>query len=109
VRELENCVERMVLLARAPRLTPADLPPNVRRGSEPKEPDDSFHLPADGVRLPELERHLIVEALQRTRGALGPAARLLGISYKTLQYRIQKHDIRRPGDPDAVPGASADS
>jgi DNA-binding NtrC family response regulator len=106
VRELENCVERMVLLARSDRLTPADLPPNIRRGTEPgEEVDNSFQLPAAGVRLQELERHLIVQALERTRGALGPAARLLGISYKTLQYRVQKYDIRRPGDGDVVPEA----
>jgi DNA-binding NtrC family response regulator len=99
VRELENCVERMVLLARAPRLTLADLPANIRQGPKPgEEMDGSFRLPPDGVRLPELERHLIIQALQRSRGALGPAARLLGISYKTLQYRIQKHDIRREGE-----------
>ena len=110
VRELENCVERMVLLARSARLTPADLPPNIRRGTEPgEEVDDLFQLPAAGVRLQELERHLIVQALERTRGALGPAARLLGISYKTLQYRIQKHHISQPGDPDVVPEASEGS
>jgi DNA-binding NtrC family response regulator len=99
VRELENCIERMVLLARAPRLALADLPPNIRQGPRPgEEIDGSFRLPPEGVRLPELERHLIVQALQRSRGALGPAARLLGISYKTLQYRIQKHEIRRDGE-----------
>jgi two-component system NtrC family response regulator len=108
VRELENCVERMVLLARSDRLGAADLPPNVRRGTEPaKELDGTFQLPAAGVRLPELERHLIIQALDRTGGSLGPAARLLGISYKTLQYRIQKHDIKRPGE--GVPEASNDS
>ncbi len=107
VRELENCVERMVLLARSARLTPVDLPPNIRRGTEPgEEVDDLFQLPAAGVRLQELERHLIVQALERTRGALGPAARLLGISYKTLQYRIQKHHISQPGDSDVVPEVS---
>ena len=97
VRELENCVERMVLLARSAHLTPADLPPNIRRGTEPgEEVDDLFQLPAAGVRLQELERHLIVQALERTRGALGPAARLLGISYKTLQYRVRKYGLERP-------------
>jgi DNA-binding NtrC family response regulator len=96
VRELENCVERMVLLSRSDRLTAADLPPNVRQRPGPADAGgDGFQLPASGVRLPELERELIVQALRRSRGGLAPAARLLGISYKTLQYRIQKHDIRR--------------
>ena len=96
VRELENCIERMVLLAREPRLTLADLPPDLRsKPGAPAGTGGSFELPPNGVRLPELERHLIVQALRRSRGSLGPAARLLGISYKTLQYRIQKFKIQR--------------
>jgi len=96
VRELENCIERMVLLARGPRLTPADLPPDLRRGPEAVDgPGAAFQLPPGGVRLPEMERHLIVQALRRTRGSLGPAARLLGISYKTLQYRVRKFGLER--------------
>ncbi len=96
VRELENCIGRMVLLAKGARLTLADLPPDLRRGPEAADGNGAaFQLPAAGVRLPELERHLIVQALKRTRGALGPAARLLGISYKTLQYRIRKFGLER--------------
>jgi len=61
-----------------------------------------FELPADGVALPELERHLIRQALTRSRGQLRPAARLLGISYKTLQYRTRKYGLEREnlGDDD---------
>ena len=96
VRELENCIERMVLLARGPRLTSVDLPPDLRKGPEAHAgAGGAFELPPSGVSLPELERHLIVQALRRSRGSLGPASRLLGISYKTLQYRIQKFDIER--------------
>ena len=103
VRELENCIERMVLLARGPRLTPADLPPDLRKGPEAADGmGAAFQLPPGGVRLPEMERHLIVQALRRTRGSLGPAARLLGISYKTLQYRVRKFGLERTGFGDAA-------
>jgi DNA-binding NtrC family response regulator len=96
VRELENCIERMVLLSKGPRLAVSDLPPELRKGPEALDgAGGAFQLPAAGVRLPELERHLIVQALRRTRGSLGPAARLLGISYKTLQYRIRKFGLGR--------------
>jgi two-component system NtrC family response regulator len=97
VRELENCVERMVVLSRGPRLTVADLPPVVRgAGADPDSADaSSIDLPVGGVRLGDLERSLIRQALQRTRGNLGSAAQLLGISYKTLQYRIRKHGLDR--------------
>jgi len=93
VRELENCVERMVVLARGPRLHVEDLPEAVRRGPEGAGLDGGFELPARGVRLDQVERHLITQALARTGGSLAPAARLLGISYKTLQYRIRKHGL----------------
>jgi DNA-binding NtrC family response regulator len=96
VRELEHCIERMVLLAEGTRLTLADLPPDLRKGPEASNGGGgAFELPPAGVRLPELERHLIVQALRRTRGSLAPAARLLGISYKTLQYRIRKFGLER--------------
>jgi len=52
-----------------------------------------FDLPPEGVRLGDLESHLIRQALRRSRGQLRPAARLLGISYKTLQYRIRKYGL----------------
>ncbi len=96
VRELENCIERMVVLAQGPRLEVADVPAQHRRPDTASAAGiDGFELPSRGVRLPELERHLIVQALDRSRGHIRPAARLLGISYKTLQYRIRKHRLER--------------
>jgi DNA-binding NtrC family response regulator len=96
VRELENCIERMVVLTRSDRLTSDDVPPGVGIPDEVVFGNlDGFELPAGGIRLPELEKHLIQQALRRTRGHLRPAARLLGISYKTLQYRLRKHDLDR--------------
>jgi DNA-binding NtrC family response regulator len=106
VRELENCVERMLLLARGPRISIADLPRDLRDGPQAAAgAADRFALPPGGVQLPDVERSLILQALRRSRGALGPAARLLGISYKTLQYRIRKHGLDRAefGVPEAMP------
>jgi len=109
VRELENCIERMVVLAREPRLTLRDVPPAVGRPFAAGAGElDGFELPLDGVRLPDLERHLIQQALRRARGSLGPAARLLGISYKTLQYRIRKFGLERETFQDDLAGRSGD-
>jgi DNA-binding NtrC family response regulator len=94
VRELENCIERMVVLARSSRLDLDDLPPAVRKGPEAADGAAAdFDLPVAGVKLAELERHLIRQALQRCRGRLALAAQLLGISYKTMQYRVRKHGL----------------
>ena len=62
------------------------------------------------MRLPDLERHLISQALERTRGGLGPAARLLGLTYKTLQYRVRKYGLDREAfDPGSAAGSPRES
>ncbi len=93
VRELRNCIERLSVLAQGDELCPDDLPPAVAApcGSS----SSGIPLPAGGVQLVTLERDFILQALRRTRGSLAPAARLLGLTYKTLQYRIRKHGIDR--------------
>jgi DNA-binding NtrC family response regulator len=58
---------------------------------------DRLRLPAGGVRLEDVERQLIADALERSGGRLEPAARLLGITYKTLQYRIKKYGLQKQG------------
>jgi DNA-binding NtrC family response regulator len=110
VRELENYIERMVVLATGPRLTLADLPtPLLRDPATTGEELEQFVLPVDGVELQQLERHLILQALRRTRGSLGPAARLLGISYKTLQYRIRKYGLDRESQEPAPTGGDPEA
>ncbi|MCA8962432.1 MAG: sigma-54-dependent Fis family transcriptional regulator, partial [Planctomycetes bacterium] len=118
VRELENCVERMMVLADTPVLGVDLLPPSVAgRGvaltigraangheagisESPRISDTSdlpggaIRLPAEGVVLEQMEAELIRQALERTSGRIEPAAQLLGISYKTLQYRIKKYDLQ---------------
>jgi len=110
VRELENTVERMVVLARGPRLEVEDLPAGIQRGPGPAEGSaDEFRLPPEGVRLHDLELHFIRQALERTRGGLGQAARLLGLSYKTLQYRVRKYGLDREAvDPGNAAGTPRD-
>jgi two-component system NtrC family response regulator len=101
VRELENCMERLLVLSRGSHLGPDDLPANLRDGAMTAGGGVSgFDLPPEGVPLSEVECHLIRQALQRCRGQLRPAARLLGISYKTLQYRIRKYGLDREPDTD---------
>jgi two-component system NtrC family response regulator len=101
VRELENCMERLLVLSRGPRVTVDDLPANLRQGVDAAEQGvNGFELPAEGVPLTNLERHLIRQALRRCQGRIRPAARLLGISYKTMQYRIRKYGLESEVDTD---------
>jgi two-component system response regulator PilR (NtrC family) len=95
VRELENIIQRAVALEDDDRVSSRALPPTLR----PRSPSDSLQdaslqLPQDGVDLEgvvgELERKLIMQALQRTGGLKKEAAKLLGISFRSLRYRLDK-------------------
>ncbi len=93
VRELENTLERAATLAGSPVIGLGDLPESISGlagGTSPQLltlPDEGCNL--DDV-LNEAERRLLVAALERTGGVRTHAARLLGISFRSLRYRLQK-------------------
>jgi two-component system, NtrC family, response regulator AtoC len=59
----------------------------------------AFVLPEHGLVLEELERELVRQALERTRGNQTHAARLLGVTRDQLRYRLRKFDLSRSGVP----------
>lgn len=91
VRELENAIERMVLLAKGGELTLADLPDSIRR------PQSNASLPVSvpdqGMSLQAFERQLILQALKKCGGNQTQAARHLGISRRTLAYRLERFGV----------------
>jgi two-component system NtrC family response regulator len=93
VRELENTIERMVVLSRDDRLSVETLPEKIR-GSAEAGGSPGIKLPPGGVRLEELERDLIRQALERHGGNRTHAAKDLGLTRNTLLYRMQKHGLR---------------
>jgi two-component system NtrC family response regulator len=100
VRELESVIERTLLLADGDVIALEDLPATVRmrRAAEPGLPVD---VPDEGLDLEALERGLIRRALEKAAGNVTRAARLLGLSRRTLQYRLEKIE----GAPDGAAGA----
>ena len=91
VRELENTLEQLFILCDGP-IRVEDLPEKLReRTTEP----GALKLPLGGIILEDLEQDLIRQALERSGGRIKEAADLLGVTYKTLQYRLKKHDIDR--------------
>jgi two-component system NtrC family response regulator len=92
VRELEHTLEQAFILSNAPRLTADDLPEKLRT---PAPQTGGFLLPPGGLVMEDLEEDLIRQALDRAGGRIKEAAELLGLTYKTLQYRLKKHDIDR--------------
>jgi two-component system response regulator PilR (NtrC family) len=93
VRELENVIERAVALSRGPVIELDALPPPVLRAAADAAPRTAA-LPADGADLESLvndyERGLLVAALERAGGVKKRAARLLGVSFRSFRYRLQK-------------------
>jgi transcriptional regulator with GAF, ATPase, and Fis domain len=82
-------------MAEGELIQPEDLPAEVTQSSTPVEAI-RFDLPPEGVSLEQLERELIIKAMDRTGWVIAKAAPLLGMSYKTLQYRLDKFGIEKP-------------
>jgi two-component system response regulator AtoC len=96
VRQLENVVERAMVLAEGPTVKPEDLPDFIRHPETSVEgPFES--LPADELSIKkqtaELERRLIGRALQVTDGNRTKAAELLDLSYRALLYKIRDYGL----------------
>ncbi len=94
VRELESVVERAVLLCDADRIDVEDLPPEARSRATLLDRME-FDLPAEGFSLEEFERKLLETAMARSNGVIAKAAKMLGLTYKTMQYRLEKFQIGR--------------
>jgi transcriptional regulator with PAS, ATPase and Fis domain len=103
VRQLESVIERTLLLSEGDVIEPEDLPAAVRAGiGAPRGPMD-LEIPDEGIDLDALERGLILKALDKAAGNVSRAARLLGLSRRTLQYRMEK--IQAESAPDGAPTA----
>ncbi len=96
VRQLQNIIERAVTLERGSMITVDSLPTSVTRATV-SETDSVLHLPEEGVNIDEVmervENALITQALELTDGNRTEAAKLLGISFRSMRYRLQKHGI----------------
>ena len=89
IRELENTIERAVLLAEVDMITSDDL--NLFfEGERRTDSGARIRLPENGLNLADAERDLIEEALQRSSWVQKDAARLLGISSRVLNYKIRQ-------------------
>ncbi len=102
VRELEAVMERTMILSSNKIIEITDLPPEIQqpaaRQSLQGEPSA---LPDSGINFEEWERGLLQKALEKAAGNIAEAARLLGMTYRTFQYRAQKFGlIKKEGIPD---------
>ncbi len=119
VRQLEAVLQRAVLLSDGQKIDYTDLPIEVRFSTLPsREPAPApageghrFVLPPGGIDLEAVEREFILQAMEASGWVIAKAAKLLGLTYRTLQYRLEKFQIRRDGSDgvgsaDEEPGAA---
>jgi two-component system response regulator PilR (NtrC family) len=101
VRELENIVERAVALATGQIIGLGDLPREVS-GLAAQPLPSLVGLPEEGCNLDdvigEVERRLVLQALERSGGVRTQAAKLLGVTLRSLRYRLQKHAMASGDD-----------
>jgi len=105
VRELRNCLERALLMSRGPVLGAEDVilgdPGSLRGDAGPgRAPLESaaarLSILPEGMTLAEMERELVVAALERTGFVQKAAARLLGVSRRKLNYIIRRLGLTHP-------------
>ena len=92
VRQLENAIERLVVLANGNMIKPEELPQEVRE-SESRIAKIDLKLPDEGIDLEQVEREILSQALQKHAGNQTRAAQYLNISRKTLIYRMEKFGL----------------
>jgi DNA-binding NtrC family response regulator len=107
VRELQHVLEGAMVLSDGV-IRPEHLPPAIQRASQAPPAVESASVPALTGSLDEAletwERRMILDALQRTHGVQARAAKVLGVSERSLWYRIKKLGIQvRTPDDDAPP------
>jgi transcriptional regulator with GAF, ATPase, and Fis domain len=89
VRELRNAIERAMLLVEGDLLEPEHFTTLTRTVASTQ-----FRLPPAGVNLDEVERQLLLQALERANGNQTQAAQLLGINRDQVRYRIEKFGLK---------------
>ncbi len=91
IRELENAVERAVVMSEGPELTPQDFDLNGICGPQSDMP------PIPGATLAEIERYAILKTLESTGGSTARTARILGVSVRKIQYKLKEYQESAKG------------
>lgn len=92
VRELRNAIERAMIFEEEERITPRYLP--IQTNSVSPQALSAASPRQSGLSLPDMEKKMLIAALEKTQGNQAKAARLLNISRDTLRYRLKKFRIQ---------------
>lgn len=96
IRELQNIIERAVALEKNELILPESLPAKVRKPSE-MIPCIGMEIPTNGLNMEgvidEMEKGLLMQALQMAKGGKTKAAKLLNLSFRSFRYRLKKYGL----------------
>jgi two-component system response regulator PilR (NtrC family) len=103
VRELENIIERTVALESGATVLPESLPQFVNTPSGRKMvSSDGIEITDEGIDLQkvidQLEKELLVKAIHQANGVKKRAAKLLGITFRSMRYRVEKYNLGKVDD-----------
>ena len=103
VRELENIIERSIALVTNNIILPESLVISDFKRRKARKEKEKFKpiLPPEGMdlekTLAEIEKDLLLQALQRAKGIKKEAANLLGLSFRAFRYKLQKYGLDKVG------------
>ncbi|MCL6447730.1 MAG: sigma-54 dependent transcriptional regulator [Armatimonadetes bacterium] len=92
IRELQNVIERAAIICQGNEILPEHLPKELL-AAQKTTAGPVINFPDQGISLEEVEKELILKALEKTGGNQTKAAQLLGITRSALLYRSQKYGI----------------
>jgi two-component system NtrC family response regulator len=95
IRELQNTIERLVILSQGDEIKFQDLPVKLRT-AKPLSKNRVVELPSEGYPLEDIERDAVIQALERNGWNQTRAAEFLQVPRHTLTYRMEKYEIKKP-------------
>ena len=87
-RRLDHC--RAICRRKSWRASRSSSPDERARG-------DRFEIPTEGINFENFERDLILQAMEKSDWVIAKAAKMFGMSYRTLQYRLDKFGVKKEG------------
>ncbi len=98
IRQLETVIERAILMNEKDTVTASDIKNELWSGQ--LKTSFNFDIPDEGMDFENLEKELIKKAIAKANGVAAKAAKLLGMSYKTFLYRLEKfhlngHEVKK--------------
>lgn len=102
VRELQNIIERSVALESSTELTAQNLTSYIEEQLPSRKRALDLEIPSEGIDLEKIvedvERTLLIKALDRTKGIKKKAAELLHINFRSMRYRLEKYGLNHVGE-----------